>query len=118
MKEVTIFLITYLLILMVYILFVVLNKRALKKIYNGTEARYLKTKYKLDIKKIKNKSLAFHIALINSFIISITLSLVIIIDNFLIMILFAIFLVMSLILILYHILGKYYQKQLGVKKDV
>ena len=118
MKELIIFLITYVLVLITYIVFVVWNKKALKKIYNGTEARYLKGKYKLDIKKIKDKTLALHIALINSCIISITLSLIIIVDNYLLMLLLAIILVMSLILILYHLLGKHYQKQLGVKKDV
>ena len=118
MKEVIIFLITYLLMLMIYLVFVVWNKKALRKIKRGAEARYLKAKYKLDIKEIETKTFALHIALINSFIIAITLSLIFIVDNYLIMILLAIFLVMSLILILYHLLGKYYQKQLGVKKNV
>ena len=69
MKELIIFLITYALILMIYMVFLVWNKKGLKKIYKGTEARYLKGKYKLDIKKIPNKTLALHIALINSIII-------------------------------------------------
>lgn len=118
MKELLIFIVTFLLILITYIVFVVWNKKALKKIYDGTEARYIKGKYKLDIKKIPAKTLAFHIALINSLIISVTLSLIFLIDNYLLMIILALILVISLIIILYHLLGKHYQKQIGVKKDV
>lgn len=118
MKELVIFLITFILILLIYLIFVVWNKKALRKIKNGTEARYLKAKYKLDLKEIQTKTLALHIALINSFIVSMTLSLIILIDNYLLMIVLALVLLISLILVLYHLLGRYYQKQLGVKKDV
>lgn len=118
MKELVIFLMTFILILLIYLIFVVWNKKGLKKIYKGTEARYLKVKYNLDLNKIKDKKLALHIALINSFIVSMTLSLIILIDNYLLMIVLALVLVVSLILVLYHLLGRYYQKQLGVKKDV
>lgn len=118
MKEVIIFLVTFIIIMVIYLIFVVFNKRALKKIYNGTEARYLKARYKLDLTKIERKKLSLHIALINSFIISFTLSLVLMLDNYLLMIVGAMLLVLCLILVLYHLLGSYYQKKLGVDENV
>lgn len=118
MREVIVFLATFIIIIAIYLIFVVFNKRALKKIYNGTEARYLKARYKFDLTKIERKQLAWHIALINSFIISFTLSLILMLDNYLLMIVGALLLVFCLILILYHLLGSYYQKKLGVDKNV
>ncbi len=118
MEAILLFLITFIIIFIIYLLFVVFNKKGLKKIYNGTEAKYLKKLYKLDLNKLDKKKFAIHIALINSFIISITLSIVVLVENYLLMILLAFIIVILLILSLYHLLAINYKNKLGVKKDV
>ncbi|MEI3530271.1 MAG: hypothetical protein V8Q75_04260 [Bacilli bacterium] len=118
MREIILFLITFMIIIAIYLLFVVYNKRSLKKIYNGTEARYLKARYKIDLNQLEPRKFAWHIALINAFIIAFTLSLVLMLGNYLLMIVGALLLVLCLIIVLYHLLGSYYQKKLGVDKNV
>ena len=93
-----------------------LNKRKLNKKKNKKnkpigEIDYLVTKFKLDKSKLNNKKMIIYIAIINSFIISFTSCLIMIIPLKLIwQMLIAFVLLFSLIYALYEIYGRHLKK--------
>lgn len=111
MKELIIFLILFIIVYLFYFIFVISRKKILKKFPNGKELTFLKYKYNLDYSKINIKVLAHVIALSNAFILSITVTIISIFDNFLIQMLVGFLILIPLILIIYSIIGKIYSKK-------
>ena len=109
---VTIFIVVYLF----YLLFVISRKKSLNKWKNGKEMLYLKYRYKLNIDKLNIKVLANVIGLSNAFIMALVVAIISLFKSFLIQMLVGILLLIPSILIVYHIIGKYYQKKLRRKK--
>ncbi len=87
----------------------------LNKFVNGKEMKYLKYKYKLDYTKINTKRLANVVAISNAFIISSTVTIVSYFDNYILQMLIGFFILIFLILFIYHIIGIIYKKK-GDKK--
>lgn len=109
MKYVILFLSIFLVVYLIYIIFVVNRKKSLKKITNGKELTYLKYRYKLNYDKINIKSLAHAIALANAFIIAIVVTVISVFRSFWLQMLACIVVLLPTILVIYHIIGKYYQ---------
>lgn len=111
MKELVLFVATFLIIFLIYYLFVIRRKKYLEKFMNGKEVGYLKKVYKIKLKKEDYKKLALLIALTNSFIISVAVSIVCFFNNILLQLLLGFVVVIGLILLCYHIIGKIMKKK-------
>lgn len=111
MKELILFTVTFLIIFLIYYLFVIRRKKYLEKFINGKEIGYLKKVYKIKLKKEDYKKIAILIAITNSFIISLAISLVCFLNNLLLQLLLGFVIIIGLILLCYHIIGKIYKKK-------
>lgn len=108
-----VFLGTFLTVFLIYYLFVIRRKKYLDKFIKGKEVLYLKKVYKLKIKEDDYKKIAYIIALTNSFIISITIFIVSFFKYFFVQLLIGFVIVMVLIVVSYHIIGKTLKKTGG-----
>ena len=111
MKELIVYLLTFLIVYLLYFFFVILKEKKLNSYKKSTEITFLKTKYKLDIEKIGINKLSHVCALSNVFIIANTLAIVHFIDNFLLKTVVGFIVLIPMILIVYNFIGKYYQKK-------
>lgn len=113
MFNLVLFIVTFIIVFLIYLIFVVRREKYLEKFINGKEIGYLKKVYKIKVKKSDYKSLATLVALTNSFIIAISVTIVSLFKNIFIEILVGFGTVLVLILVCYHIIGKIYQKKEG-----
>lgn len=111
MQQIILFLMTYLLVFIIYQLFIIkkAKKKNVKK--RPMEVNYLISKYKLDLKKINYKKLLMIISLVSSLDISIIVTLVALFNNYFLKILIALVLVIPIIMFSYSFIGKYYKKK-------
>lgn len=109
METVIIFIASLLLVYLIYYILVIGNEAKVKKFMNSTESRYLKKVYKIHFQKFNQKWLAKRIIMANSFIISITALIAYLAPNIIFMILLSFILLFPIILVSYHVLGKYLQ---------
>lgn len=118
MKFLILYLVTFGLVYLFYLLFVLRRKNVLKKLPNGKEITYLKIKYGIKVNDNNLKKIANIVFLGNSFILSTTLCVVCLFESLLIEILVGIPTLILLILIVYHIIGIILRKKQGGKKHV
>ena len=111
MFSLILFIVTFVVVFLVYLLFVIRRSKYLDKFINGKEITYLKRVYKIKIKESDYKSIAKLLAITNSFIIACSVTIVSLFKNLILEILVGFATVMVLILICYHIIGKLYQKE-------
>ena len=111
MFSLILFFVTFIVVFLIYLIFVIRRRKYLDKFIKGKEITYLKKVYKIKIKESDYKSLALLIALTNSFIIATSVTIVSLFKNIFIEIIIGFITVMALILICYHIIGKIYQKE-------
>ena len=115
MEEIVLFLISYILIFLMYQLFIVSKAKRNKGKKNDKEpleVLYLKKMYKkLDFKKIPYNQLLQLIALVSSFDISLIVSIIVSIDNFLLGILVGFIGIILIILGSYHLIYLFYKKK-------
>ena len=114
MDAVVLFLGAFVVIYLIYFIFVLRRRKYLDKFINGKEITYLKYRYNIKVTDKNKKSLSKVVAFSNSFIMALTFSAVIIImddKNFILYLLFSMVSVVVLILVIYHIIGKLYQKK-------
>ncbi len=107
------FLLTFIVVYLVYFIFVVKRKKSKEKLKNSLEVRYLINRYHIDIEKINQKQLANRIAICNSLIISIVFLVILFIKNFMLQMLVGFVVLFPVILIIYHILAKSLLKKEG-----
>ena len=106
------FIISYTLIFILYYFFFVFKKTKYNKKKVPVEYYYLVRVYGLDEKKINYKKFLYTSAIINTFIIALTYVIVFhLLDNWLWQLLCSIILIILLIIIMYGILGRHYQKR-------
>ena len=106
------FIISYTLIFILYYFFCVFKKTKYNKKKVPVEYYYLVRVYGLDEKKINYKKFLYTSAIINTFIIALTYVIVFhLLDNWLWQLLCSIILIILLIIIMYGILGRHYQKR-------
>ena len=118
MSEFIAILLTFLLILLLYELFVIRKtKRRVKKKREVSEYLYLKYRYKdLDIDKINKSRLLQVICFVSSFDITVVVTIVYHIHNYFLAIISALVLLVLMIVVSYHLVYLYYKKK-GFVKD-
>jgi len=77
------------------------------------ELAYLKSLYKLDLRKINKKKVMYIATTINAFIIALTSAIVMLIEEFIMQMIIAFLLIVGLITLSYHILGTYLKRKEG-----
>lgn len=111
MKDLIMFIMMFLITYSIYYFLVLSRPKKLNKYKNSTEVLYLTNLYKLDISKLNFKIFARTLILMNSLIVSLVVQIIMITDNYLLMILLGFSLIILFILVGYHLLGKYYQRK-------
>ena len=111
MEYVIYFLISFIIVYLFYFLTVVLQKKKYDKFKKSNQVMYFVNKYKLNVNKIDIKKFINIISLINSFIIALSFTVVIKIDNNILMLLVGLIVLIPTMLISYHFIGKYLQKE-------
>ena len=115
MRELILYLLTFVLVYLFYVIFVLCRKNVLKKFPNGKEIAYLKLKYGIKVNDSNLKKIANLIFLVNSFILATTVYVVCLFDSLFIEIIVGVVTLILLILVFYHLLGTYLQKRQGGK---
>ena len=106
MNYVILFVVTFLVVYLLYLLTVILNKKKLEKFKKSNQVLYFIKKYKIKVNDSNVKLLAHLVALSNAFIMGTAVTIVELVPNYILKILVAFLVVMPLILIMYHIVGK------------
>lgn len=113
MEELIFYLITFVLVYLLYLFFVILKEKKRSRYQDSTEITFLKKKYKLDIDAIGINKLSHVCALSNAFIIANTVLIIGFIDSYFLKAIVGFIILIPMILIVYTIIGKYYQKKQG-----
>ena len=113
MKNIILFILSYILVLFIYEVFIV--KRAIKNKDDKDkkkpiEVRLLVKKYKIDLKKINYNKLLHIIALVSSLDIAIVASVIALLDNLVLQIIIGLVLGIVLIFVSYDFIGKKMRK--------
>lgn len=111
MKYIILFLVTFAVIFVLYLLTVILNKRKLAKFPQSNQALLLINRFKLKIDKDNVKEFALKIAGANSFIIATALVVIEFINNFILKLLVATLIMIPLIIVLYYLVAKSMKKE-------
>ncbi len=111
MKELILYFITFVLIYLFYVIFVLNRKNVLKKFPDGKEMTYLKYKYNVKVNENNIKRIANSVFLANAFILSTTVYIVSLFDRFVLRILVGFITLVMLILVLYHFIGIHYKNR-------
>ena len=114
-ETIFIFVLSYLLVYIVYYFLILRKEEKVKKMMSSTESKYLKQVYKINFQNFDKKWLARKIVLTNSFIISITVMIAYLAPNMILMLLLGFIILFPTILISYYFLGSYLKKK-GKKK--
>jgi len=110
MQDILFSLIIFVIIYLFYLLTVITRKKKLDKLMEGMEVNYLKVRYKLSLINVNKKKLAHIIALTNSFIVSITVLLVSLIENYILKLMVGFVILLPLIILAYHLIGLYLKR--------
>ena len=116
MEDFIFLLVCFILVYLVYYVLIINNKKKLSKYRNSTEVIFLENRYKINIKKIEMKKLANIMAISNAFIISVTVLLIGFISNLVLKLIVGLIILIPLILIVYHFVGKSLIKKYGEKE--
>lgn len=111
MKLILIFLASFVVVYLAYLLTVILNRKKLEKFKTSNQVLIFVKRYKLKINDSNVKELAHLVAFSNAFIIALAITVVELVSNFILKILVAFIIIMPLILILYSLIGKYMLKK-------
>lgn len=113
MNFIFIFIGCFLVIYLAYYLVIVRREKGIEAFKTGKQLLFFKNAYNLDIEKLNYKKFANSLALANAFIIATTVTIIELIDSFMLKLLVAFVILVPLILIIYYILGKVYKKKEG-----
>ena len=111
LDELILFIMTFLLIYIIYELFLVRKCKKDKRRKKPIEVNYLIGKYNLDINKLNYKRLLNIISAVSAFDISLVVTIVSLLDSFYLQLLIGFVLIMLLILVSYDIVGRIYKKK-------
>lgn len=106
----------YLLIFIIYIVFVNKKKKSYSMLKKNDEIVLFVNKYNIDVEKVGFKRVKMCLAIVNSFIIAFSSTLIIHIDSLLLKIGIGFIVIMIMIYSLYEIVGKKLSKMEGDKK--
>ena len=111
LEELILFILTFLLIFIIYELFLVRKAKKDKRRKKPIEVNYLIGKYNLDINKLNYRRLLNIISVVSAFDISLVVTIVSLLNNFLFQLLVGFVLIMLLIIVSYDIVGRIYKKK-------
>ena len=111
MKYIILFVVVFIVVLLLYLITVIGNKRKLAKFPQSSQALLLINKYQLKIDKDNVKELAMKIAFANAFVMAITITIIEFVNNLVLKLLVAFLVMIPLIVILYHRIGKSMKKE-------
>lgn len=111
MLEFLLFVGTFLVVFIFYLLFVIRREKYLDKFTQGKEITYLKKVYKVKVNDKNKRKIALLVALSNSFIISFTVAIVCLFKSIILQIVVGFITVIILILVCYHIIGIIFGKK-------
>lgn len=117
MEQLIVFGIGFLIIYLMYLFLVVLRNKSFSSGKVPVEVMYLVSKYKLDVNKIKYRSLLNTIGLILAFVISISITIVSFLESLILQLMLGFVVMLGLLLFSFMILGKIYKKK-GMCKNV
>lgn len=117
MQELVLFIMTFVIVFIIYKVFIVKQNKRRNSKKRPVEVNYLIYKYNIDIKKVNYKNLLNVISLVSSFDISLIVSLVSLCNSFVLKLTIVIIGIIPLYLISYYFVGKYYVKK-GCIKNV
>lgn len=110
MEKVLLFLVVFVFIYLVYLVTIIWRDKKGQSIFKNGQASLIISKYRLDVKRLNMKKFHYSLAFCNSFIIALTFTLCDFLESLLLKLLFAFILLIPLILIVYHFIGRRYQK--------
>ncbi len=119
MEELLLFMMSFVLIFVLYQIFIILPAK--KRVKSGNnkkellEVKYLENIYKIDLKKIKYEQLIQICALVSSFDISLAVTFVCMVDRLLLELLVGFLSVIILIVVSYHLVYLFYKKKGMIK---
>ena len=111
MESIFIFIGTFIVVYLIYLVTVVLQKRKMEKYKKSSQIMFFVKKYNLDFNVIPVNKFANILSLANSFIMALTLTLADLVDNFLLKMLVALIIMIPLMLFIYSLIGKYIKKE-------
>ena len=111
LDEVILFIMTFLLVFIIYELFLVRKSKKDKRRKKPVEVNYLIGKYNLDLDKLNYKRLLNIISAVSAFDISLVVTIVSLLDSFYLQLLIGFVLIMLLIIVSYDIVGRIYKKK-------
>ena len=129
MKEIILFIACFILVFICYQVFFILpmkkyrknkkngKKKKIKEKKELAEIRFLVTKYKLDLDKVNYNKLLLVVSLVSSFDITLIVTIITLFDSYLVSFLLAAVLVLSIVMISYWLVYKFYEKK-GMIKNV
>ncbi len=111
MEKIFSFFINFIIIYSFYYLFIIMRNKKIDKITESIEVKFLKLKYNFQPEKHNLKKLASIIALCNSLIISVVIFIVSFVNVLIFKIIIGFITLLILQLLVYHIIGMYYQNR-------
>lgn len=111
MKSIFLFIYVYAIAMVLYLVTVIYNKKKLATFPKSNQALIITKRYNLKITKKNVKEFALKIALTNSFILAISITVADLVKNFLLKLLVAFLVMTPLIFILYHLIGRSMKKE-------
>lgn len=111
MSDLLFSIITFVVIYLFYVFFVILRKKKLEKFKKNAYVTFLVTKYNIDLERTNIYVLSNAIALTNAFIVSATLFMISYVSNIFLILILAVVIIIPFQLIMYHIIGKMFGKK-------
>lgn len=117
MKEILLFLMTYVFVFLIYQIFIVNKSKRKNSKKMPMEIKYLISVYKIDMNKINYKRLLLLISLVSSLDISIIVTLVLVFNSYFVKLIVALLITIPIIIFSYYLVGNYYKKKGMIKND-
>lgn len=111
MQELLLFLLSFIFVFLLYQLFIVKRAKSKKKPKEPFEVTYLVSKYKLDLKRVNYKRLLLVISLVSSFDIALIVSVIMLLDSFILEVVVGFIFTLIIILGSYHLVYLVYKKK-------
>lgn len=116
MTEFKNFLLAFTVVYLIYFFAIIIRKKGKDKLKDSIEVKCLKNKFKLNLDLININMLSHIIALSNSFIIALTVTLISFIENLILKMLVGFILLIILEMLIYSLIGNYFKcKERGNK---
>lgn len=115
MNYVIYFLLAFIIVYLFYFVTVIIQKKKYNKFKKSNQVMYFVRRYKINPDKLNMAVFTNVLGLTNAFIIAAAFVPTFLVNNFILQLLIGLVVLIPLMLITYHIIGKHYQKKEGKK---